>query len=1050
MIRNLIFLILLLPLLSGCTPSYICYDAENWGNPVVTVNSNPQTTYKGVGNYQVANWSSTGYYLNGKDIYFVVQNSYDYACPGGEGHSSCQGGGQGSYYQGNPGVYAQNCSSGVPTPTTAFNHGWTFLYGNLPICDQAQILAAVGACEFSQGYSCSRTCKQPLSEEGKPNSNTSNNICASTQPCGAPYDNSLPVSAPCFLTYGIGAYLGISPGLTVGSDEDLVGNPVHLGAVDIGSSPFFNKGYQTGGVSMSPPSECTSGKCGVNFKILDKFYQDNNGAYNILLLSGVENVNPGIITSIVGFIQASLCWAREAIFQNLVSGSEFQSYVRALLLLYIVLYGIVFLMGFVQVTQKDLMIRVFKIAIIIQLLSPYSWEFFYDNFFQFFTQGIGEITGMLFGSGNDSVNIGSSVGSAPYSDNCPCNVQSLSGFEAFDRILQEVFSQATQAKLKAMIRWKVALGTVFYLIMNVIFILLVYIVIKSVLTYILSYLALSLLIILAPIFIPFFLFRFTKPLFDEWLKQLISYFIQPIVILTFTFFFFQLVTSQMYSLFGYTVCDTKWTNIKLGFGWDIPIYYWQAQTGPVGGAQEILIPNFHYQCGNSTGSCPCDNIFDSSCGYIACEPFQCQGERYPKYPYLDPTGDAARIKQLENGELIQVSDILMLVFMIWVMLKFNEIVPSIAKDIAGTPQQQTSMSQAATEMRSGMISTAKLGVSAAAEVGNVALKKATGGSVDVKKTYRKTIKKIKDSKVYKNVKEFTPKRLVGKYVYQRGVKRIASKAEHLTSFKGQVGVVYKGAKTLGKGAVDVGKVGLAGGKLAFGNRSGAAKTLGSTYTARGVRGIKSGLQDARRGASEAYTKADSGVKGVFDAAYEATKVGEYVSKGMEKESTSSPGRLKRGLNWVSDKVGTARDVVNAARDRTGGTIDTVYHAPKRALQQKLHDKTFGLLGKDYTEGGAREQEDSDYWAQVAEQHRNNLESFEGLGARRAAKAYDSYFRRATTGKIQGDTVSGAQTVGTRGEGTGGEGTGGEGRGDDNEGEGGSGSGGDGGTRGRTT
>lgn len=65
---------------------------------------------------------------------------------------------------------------------------------------------------------------------------------------------------------------------------------------------------------------------------------------------------------------------------------------------------------------------------------------------------------------------------------------------------------------------------------------LIFLIINALFTYLAGYLGVAFMMIFAPIFIPLVLFRTTKIYFDKWLKLVISFTLQPIIILVFLMF----------------------------------------------------------------------------------------------------------------------------------------------------------------------------------------------------------------------------------------------------------------------------------------------------------------------------------------------------------------------------------------------------------------------------------------------------------------------------------------------------------------------------------
>ena len=412
--------------------------------------------------------------------------------------------------------------------------------------------------------------------------------------------------------------------------------------------------------------------------------------------------------------------------------NNYLKYVQALLVLYIASIGLGFVMGMMDMTHKELIIRVLKIGIVLQLTSPNSWEFFNCTFFSFFTNGVGEITGILFGQGNmatGAVSSCSGVGAC---------IPNVAGIQAFDSAIAQLFSYDTTRKIMSLMVWKIY-GFFYVIIIYLVILVILYAILKSLLIFFVCYLALCILIVLAPIFITFILFNLTKNFFDNWLKELVSYFIQPIIILTFAFFMVTLLMNQLQFMVGYRVCWKDWFNIPV---LDIDFYAWQADYNNDAAAVCMATPNSimvenasgDYSIGCVGGAGPTGSTCGSTaqvCPYPLgdaqeCLPYTCFQNRYIGFPYLDPSNpsDADRISELQNGELLSIQDLIIMCMMVWFMVKFNAIVPSLAKRIAGTSHSEADAAKAGGDMAGGL---GKVSAKAAYQVVKPAYRLATGG-----------------------------------------------------------------------------------------------------------------------------------------------------------------------------------------------------------------------------------------------------------------------------------------------------------------------------------
>ena len=680
--RYLLFTLALL-LLAACDNNIQCIEPDDWGQQVkytisATNNDNFQVNPD---HTEVGGWNSGGFILNGQNIIGVVKNSTAL-----ESKLNC-------------GSMNTDCTSahGGYCP----DNSWTAWYGDWGSAKDQ------GLCEFKGGW------------------------C----PPGVGMEEDIPVSTvPCLFSRGLGLYLAVSDNYktTLNSQNPFKGNEVcnqindncymHVG--DGSTDPkFFDNYCPAHGFVMQPPDGCKDGthRCGMVFKMSDRYYADNKGQYDIVFKQGVIDNSKGPLSKFAQLVTGILCDATTKIYSTIIHESSFRSYVGVLLILFIATMGFSFLIGTSNMTHTELILMALKFGLVSQLImSDTSWSFFNDYFFSFFINGIGEITGILFGEGALAQNIGSTP-----AGQCAPNV---AGIEAFDRAIAKLFSYETTRKIMSLMVWRIY-GIVFILAIYAMIVIIILAVIKALLIFLVSFLAISILIILAPIFIPFMLFKLTREFFENWLKQLVSHFIQPIIILTFAFFMITMLMNQLEFLFGYRVCWKEWFEIpviKLKF------YAWQSDynndtKGCLPTPNSIYVKDEGtYTIDTAPGSRSCGGGSKTISG--SCTPYACYQDRYIGFPYLDPqdTIDKDRIHELQSNDLMSFSDLVIMLIMVWFMVKFNKIVPAIAKRLGGTLRAQTSVGAAGAGMAKGLGKAMK---TAGYQAANPLYKRATGRDI---------------------------------------------------------------------------------------------------------------------------------------------------------------------------------------------------------------------------------------------------------------------------------------------------------------------------------
>lgn len=321
------------------------------------------------------------------------------------------------------------------------------------------------------------------------------------------------------------------------------------------------------------------------FQIKDRHYEDNVGQYNINIVSGVYRPK-GFIESVVTEFDQLLNGQTlyqagqsevvdsqkgliEILYGRIMRDSGMINIIRAFLLFYITIYGLMFMVGIAEAKHQDMLVRLLKVGIIAVLISPTSWEFFNTYLFRFFTVGAKEIGDYVIQA---TIYHRGGIGDSPKFI-IPEDATALS---IYDILVDMLISPAINNK---------TLGLFFYNGYFWIYIVVIYIgifyallgIIRAVVLYFTSIILIAVLLFTAPIFIMMILFQFTRQLFENWLQQLIAGGMMLIVLSASMALLVVIVQNQIESLFGYGVC---WEYVFTIFTRDYfflnfkDIYYW--------------------------------------------------------------------------------------------------------------------------------------------------------------------------------------------------------------------------------------------------------------------------------------------------------------------------------------------------------------------------------------------------------------------------------------------------------------------------------------------
>ncbi|AZL15803.1 TrbL/VirB6 family protein [Rickettsiales endosymbiont of Stachyamoeba lipophora] len=434
----------------------------------------------------------------------------------------------------------------------------------------------------------------------------SNNLFAITNP-------------PCRMKDGVGLYMLVANPKEADPNQSArsIKNPttlskinesdiLHLGfnsAIGVNSNVFY-EGQQVGGYFDHPPASWM-GKF-LYFKILDRYYTDNAGSYQIVIKSGVSDKGLDITGWIIEPIISTTKEITKRMFASILGNSIIITSVKVLLTLYVIITFLLFIMGMLRVQAGEVAMRMLKLGFIAVLLSPNAWIFLYDYFFIIFLEGLLELIGYVTGN----------------------NADDYSYFEPF---IQLVLNSSIWKKILGLLN---PFGGPFYLqtfAFGIIYIVsMVMLILASgmaLTTFILAILGICLLILISPIFLVGILFNQTKQMFDSWLRMLISFSFQALLIVLFFTFIRDTAMTEIQRNLGYKVCWTRMASIP-------PLFeFWWFKPSIANIKANIDAPGYFEQNGRT------------------CKPYECKSYRYKDMPFLIPQGNnEKRMGLLKDGD----------------------------------------------------------------------------------------------------------------------------------------------------------------------------------------------------------------------------------------------------------------------------------------------------------------------------------------------------------------------------------------------------------------
>ncbi|MDG7052273.1 MAG: type IV secretion system protein [Wolbachia endosymbiont of Alcedoecus sp.] len=394
--------------------------------------------------------------------------------------------------------------------------------------------------------------------------------------------------APCWFTNGHGAYFLFkrpgdnNPNESLKSMRNPESPTIHLGynsVAEDGSGLFtLKKGDRTKLKGRNCDMLELEKGWKIYVKILDRYYLDNVGGYSFEFLSGVQQPSSfGFFDYVYHYLKCVLLInknckkhfdsndpaAAQAMFQNIAEKStSFHNFVLSLLVLFIVISSLLYLFGMIRETKHDILIRMMKITLVIVLISPGSFKFFYNHFLTLFVEGLEYMINVIT---SFAPNMNTDANWDPAGAGGEARVKLFSFMED---MFNKFFAYSVWKKFAAFFHYKMWTSL---LMIPAIFIGIVLYFLLCAYAYIIflsGFVGIAFLIAIMPLFLIAILFPQLKNsegnnLFAGWIKLCISFCLQSIMIFTLLSLFAAMIMNTFYRQLGFTVCYNKWLEIRL-------------------------------------------------------------------------------------------------------------------------------------------------------------------------------------------------------------------------------------------------------------------------------------------------------------------------------------------------------------------------------------------------------------------------------------------------------------------------------------------------------
>lgn len=299
---------------------------------------------------------------------------------------------------------------------------------------------------------------------------------------------------------------------------------------------------------------------------IDSQYQNSTGQYNLTISynSTLTSFN-SILDNVIQDLRSITMNLSKTIIGNLICYKHtdqskcinFFTYVKAILTLYIMVYAMMFVLGFVEISQYDLVIRIAKIAIVSGLITGGTFTYFTTYIFPILYNATDELIANIGGYVPFDTNLANSSSLN--------NIRKHNPMEFLDELFSKIFFSKTFLAQTISLLGIGLSGIIYFYIMLATIIIVVITLFKAILVYIFSFMGLAIMIAIAPIILTFVLFSFTSSVFSHWLNALFRYIMEPVILMMGIIILTQLFTVFLDFTLNFSVCWKCTLPINLPF-----------------------------------------------------------------------------------------------------------------------------------------------------------------------------------------------------------------------------------------------------------------------------------------------------------------------------------------------------------------------------------------------------------------------------------------------------------------------------------------------------
>lgn len=320
--------------------------------------------------------------------------------------------------------------------------------------------------------------------------------------------------------------------------------------------------------------------------LLDKYYSDNQGGYNLDFKSGfiVDTTSDKIsISSRFKDIEQFLLGTSKPhedddrtdgfiykVYQNILD-SGFETIAKAALALFVAIKGLYVILGFTEMKKKDFILFCIRIAFLFSIVDSNGWAFYNKTFINYFVNaviGFVDLMAQIFNNIYDLVLPSSIVNnSMKIFEKSPTTTNAYEIWRyltIFDNIFDFLKDPTLHKRIVSLVfvKGNPAIGIIMFLMSYYMLYKFIKAIITSIVPLIIITAQIAILLPLAPIFLVFMFFQRTETYFKNWVKNMASRSFELIVFFFVLFTTTGLINGKIQEFYSFKVCYRHLYSVK--------------------------------------------------------------------------------------------------------------------------------------------------------------------------------------------------------------------------------------------------------------------------------------------------------------------------------------------------------------------------------------------------------------------------------------------------------------------------------------------------------